>query len=44
METISRKENYNANKLHKRLRRLVGSAITDSTISSQSPYLIPDLP
>lgn len=29
METISRKENYNANKLHKRLRRLVGSAITD---------------
>ncbi len=29
MEAISRKEKYNVNKLHKRLRRLVGSAITD---------------
>ena len=29
MEAISKKEKYNVNKLHKRLRRLVGSAITD---------------
>ncbi|MGV7235116.1 MAG: tRNA 2-thiocytidine(32) synthetase TtcA [Nitrosomonadaceae bacterium] len=29
METRSRKEKYYTNKLHKRLRRLVGSAITD---------------
>ena len=29
MEVRSRKEKYNTNKLHKRLRRLVGSAITD---------------
>lgn len=29
MEAISRKEKYDVNKLHKRLRRLVGSAITD---------------
>lgn len=29
MEVVSRKEQYNANKLHKRLRRLVGSAIAD---------------
>lgn len=29
MEIRSRKEKYNTNKLHKRLRRLVGSAITD---------------
>ncbi len=29
MEAISRKEKYNVNKLHKRLRRLVGSAISD---------------
>ena len=29
MKIISRKEKYNTNKLHKRLRRLVGSAITD---------------
>jgi tRNA 2-thiocytidine biosynthesis protein TtcA len=29
MEIKSRKEKYNTNKLHKRLRRLVGSAITD---------------
>jgi tRNA 2-thiocytidine biosynthesis protein TtcA len=29
MEAISRKEKYDINKLHKRLRRLVGSAITD---------------
>ncbi len=29
MEAISRKEKYNVNKLHKRLRRLVGLAITD---------------
>ena len=29
MEAISRKEIYNVNKLHKRLRRLVGSAISD---------------
>ena len=29
METRSRKEKYNTNKLHKRLRRLVGSAIAD---------------
>jgi len=29
MEAISRKEKYNVNKLHKRLRRLVGSAIAD---------------
>ena len=29
MEIRSRKENYNTNKLHKRLRRLVGSAIAD---------------
>ncbi len=29
MEVVSRKEQYNTNKLHKRLRRLVGSAIAD---------------
>lgn len=29
MEAVSRKEQYNTNKLHKRLRRLVGSAIAD---------------
>lgn len=29
MEISSKKEKYNANKLHKRLRRLVGSAISD---------------
>ena len=29
MQVRSRKEKYNTNKLHKRLRRLVGSAITD---------------
>jgi tRNA 2-thiocytidine biosynthesis protein TtcA len=29
MEAMSRKEKYDVNKLHKRLRRLVGSAITD---------------
>lgn len=29
MEIRSRKDKYNTNKLHKRLRRLVGSAITD---------------
>ena len=29
MEISSKKERYNANKLHKRLRRLVGSAISD---------------
>lgn len=29
MEAISKKEKYNVNKLYKRLRRLVGSAITD---------------
>lgn len=29
MEVRSRKEKYNTNKLHKRLRRLVGSAITE---------------
>ncbi len=29
MEAISRKEKYDVNKLHKRLRRLVGSAIAD---------------
>lgn len=29
METVSKKEQYNANKLHKRLRRLVGTAIAD---------------
>lgn len=29
MEIVSRKEQYNTNKLHKRLRRLVGSAIAD---------------
>lgn len=29
MEIRSRKEKYNTNKLHKKLRRLVGSAITD---------------
>lgn len=29
MEPVSRKEQYHANKLHKRLRRLVGSAIAD---------------
>ena len=29
MEVVSRKKQYNTNKLHKRLRRLVGSAIAD---------------
>lgn len=29
MEVLSRKKQYNTNKLHKRLRRLVGSAIVD---------------
>ena len=29
MEAVSRKKQYNTNKLHKRLRRLVGSAIAD---------------
>ena len=29
MEVLSRKKQYNTNKLHKRLRRLVGSAIAD---------------
>ena len=29
MEPVSRKEQYHSNKLHKRLRRLVGSAIAD---------------
>lgn len=29
MEFLSRKKQYNTNKLHKRLRRLVGSAIAD---------------
>ena len=29
MEIKSRKEKYDTNKLHKRLRRLVGTAITD---------------
>ena len=32
MEIKSRKEKYDANKLHKRLRRLVGTAITDFNI------------
>ena len=29
MEVVSRKEQHNVNKLHKRLRRLVGTAIAD---------------